>query len=56
VVDEPPGGAHQDYDAAATLLAAAIRNALADLQPLTGNELVDDRYRRFRAMGAFATA
>jgi acetyl-CoA carboxylase carboxyl transferase subunit alpha len=52
VIDEPPGGAHQDYDAAAGLLASAIRKALGELRA-SGADLVDQRYRRFRAMGAF---
>jgi len=53
VVDEPPGGAHQDHDVAAAKLAAAIRAALAELAPLDGAALVEDRYRRFRRLGAF---
>jgi acetyl-CoA carboxylase carboxyl transferase subunit alpha len=53
VVDEPPGGAHQDHDVAAAKLAAAIRTALAELAPLDGAALVEDRYRRFRRLGAF---
>ena len=53
IVDEPPGGAHQDHDAAAAKLCAAIRLALAELAPLDGAALVDDRYRRFRRIGSF---
>lgn len=53
IVDEPPGGAHQDHDAAAANLCAAIRLALAELAPLDGAALVDDRYRRFRRIGSF---
>ncbi len=54
VVAEPPGGAHQDYDGAARLLAGAIRRALDELAGLSGDELAADRYRRFRSMGAFS--
>lgn len=53
VVDEPAGGAHQDHDAAARLLEAALWQALVPLEGMTREELVDDRYRRFRALGAF---
>jgi acetyl-CoA carboxylase carboxyl transferase subunit alpha len=53
IVEEPPGGAHQDHDAAARTLRAAIRQALDDLAPLSKEELVDDRYARFRKLGAF---
>ena len=53
IVDEPAGGAHQNYDAAADKLAEAIRTALAELAPLDAVAIVDDRYRRFRRLGAF---
>jgi acetyl-CoA carboxylase carboxyl transferase subunit alpha len=53
VVDEPAGGAHQDTDASARLVEAAIGESLRDLDGLRPEELVDDRYRRFRRLGAF---
>ena len=52
IVEEPAGGAHQDHDGAARLVSSAIASALRDLEAMTGDELVEDRYRRFRAMGA----
>jgi acetyl-CoA carboxylase carboxyl transferase subunit alpha len=53
VVEEPPGGAHQDPRAAAKLLDLALNDALSELLQLTPDELVDQRYKRFRAMGAY---
>jgi len=53
VVDEPTGGAHQDHDEAARLLDAALWQALSSLDGLSPDELVDHRYRRFRALGSF---
>jgi acetyl-CoA carboxylase carboxyl transferase subunit alpha len=53
IVDEPAGGAHQDHDEAARLLDAALWQSLVALEPMTRDELVEDRYRRFRALGAF---
>jgi acetyl-CoA carboxylase carboxyl transferase subunit alpha len=53
IVEEPAGGAHQDPDTAAKLLDAAIADTLKELDRLTPDELVEDRYRRFRRMGAF---
>jgi acetyl-CoA carboxylase carboxyl transferase subunit alpha len=53
IVDEPAGGAHQDPEAAARLVEAAVADALRSLDALSRAELVEDRYRRFRRMGAF---
>ncbi|HEY8090133.1 MAG TPA: acetyl-CoA carboxylase carboxyltransferase subunit alpha [Polyangiaceae bacterium] len=53
VVEEPAGGAHQDPDAAARLVEAAIADALRDLDGLSPDALAEDRYRRFRRMGAY---
>ena len=53
VVDEPAGGAHQDPDAAAKLVGDAIWSALRELVRMTPDALADDRYQRFRALGAF---
>ncbi|NUP10118.1 MAG: acetyl-CoA carboxylase carboxyltransferase subunit alpha [Polyangiaceae bacterium] len=53
VVEEPPGGAHQDHDASAERLANAIERHLGQLDKLSPDALADDRYAKFRAMGAF---
>ena len=53
IIEEPAGGAHQDTVAAARLVAAGLGEALSDLLRLTPDELVEDRYKRFRALGAF---
>lgn len=55
MIEEPAGGAHQDPEGAARLVDAAIRGALSELTQKTPNELVRDRYDRFRALGAFVT-
>jgi acetyl-CoA carboxylase carboxyl transferase subunit alpha len=53
VIEEPAGGAHQDHDQAARLVEAAIVRALGELDMAGGpDDLVEARYRRFRAMGA----
>lgn len=53
VVPEPAGGAHQDHDEAARRLDAALWSTLLALSSMTRDELVEDRYRRFRALGSF---
>ena len=45
--------AHQDHDEAAKRLDNALWAALVGLEGMTREELVEDRYRRFRALGAF---
>ena len=53
VVDEPPGGAHQDHDDAASLLDRALFEALNSLGNMNPDQLRDDRYQRFRRLGAY---
>ena len=53
VIPEPAGGAHEDSDAAARFLAASLERSLAELGALDVNELVQQRYAKFRRMGNF---
>ncbi len=53
IIPEPGAGAHEDADASAASLREVIAKALADLQPLTREQLVQDRYDKFRRMGNF---
>jgi acetyl-CoA carboxylase carboxyl transferase subunit alpha len=53
VVREASGGAHRDAAQSAANLGAALRRHLAELEPLSPEALVEDRYRKFRAMGRF---
>ncbi|HTR38222.1 MAG TPA: acetyl-CoA carboxylase carboxyltransferase subunit alpha [Bryobacteraceae bacterium] len=55
IVREPDGGAHADPDKAAELLKETVQAALAELAPLSGQKLMDDRYSKFRRMGNFFT-
>jgi acetyl-CoA carboxylase carboxyl transferase subunit alpha len=55
VVSEPPGGAHQDPAGAARAVGDAIATSLASLRTLTPHELIEQRYARFRALGAYST-
>jgi acetyl-CoA carboxylase carboxyl transferase subunit alpha len=54
-VREPEGGAHLDADQTADALRETLRAALAELSKLSGKELVDERYEKFRKMGNFFT-
>jgi acetyl-CoA carboxylase carboxyl transferase subunit alpha len=53
MIEEPGEGAHTDPNRAAELVKETIQRALAELAPLTSKELIDDRYDKFRRMGAF---
>jgi acetyl-CoA carboxylase carboxyl transferase subunit alpha len=52
VVPEPPGGAHGDWDEAARLLKASLLRHLEELSRLSPEQLVHQRYERFRQIGA----
>ena len=53
IIPEPPGGAQENADAAAEALKASLRKSLAELALLTANEVVQQRYTKFRKMGNF---
>ncbi len=53
IIPEPGEGAHTDPDAAAGALRETLRWALDQLTPLTGAQLVEHRYDKFRKMGNF---
>jgi len=53
IIPEPPEGAHTDADAAAAFLRDTLRSALEQLDPLSPEELVQQRYAKFRQMGNF---
>ncbi len=53
IVTEAVGGAHRDPARTAENLGRALRQHLGQLRSLSPEELVDDRYRRFRNMGVF---
>jgi acetyl-CoA carboxylase carboxyl transferase subunit alpha len=56
VVPEPLGGAHRDPAAAAVNLKSALLRNLDELGKLKPQELVDQRYAKYRAMGAWDAA
>jgi hypothetical protein len=56
VIEEPPGGAHLDHAETARRLRPVILGQLDALAALPVEELVERRYRRYRAMGAFTEA
>ena len=53
VVREPGAGAHTDHAETARRLKAAIVRQLATLETVPLDELVEQRYRRYRLLGAY---
>ncbi|HJL00039.1 MAG TPA: acetyl-CoA carboxylase carboxyltransferase subunit alpha [Polyangiaceae bacterium LLY-WYZ-15_(1-7)] len=56
LVSEPTGGAHRDPADAAERLAEALRRHLAELDAMTPEQRIEQRYAKFRAMGPFVDA
>jgi acetyl-CoA carboxylase carboxyl transferase subunit alpha len=56
IVPEPLGGAHQDPDAAAAAVDAAVSAALAEVAALDPETRLQARYDRFRRLGALGDA
>ncbi len=53
IVKEGVGGAHRDLGGTAANLRAALKKHLDELVGLPADELLERRYKKFRAMGAF---
>jgi acetyl-CoA carboxylase carboxyl transferase subunit alpha len=56
IVPEPVGGAHRDWEGAAGNLREALREHLRPLVSMSPDDLVADRYEKFRKIGAFEEA
>jgi acetyl-CoA carboxylase carboxyl transferase subunit alpha len=56
IVPEPPGGGHNDYDAATALVDQALSKALDELSSMTVEDRLAARYEKFRRMGAEGSA
>jgi len=55
IIPEPPGGAQRDPDAAAASLEEVLARHLGELDGMSPEELAEDRYEKFRAIGVFET-
>ena len=53
IVPEPIGGAHRNWEATAENLRGPLRDALWELRSRTPEELVAERYEKFRKIGVF---
>jgi acetyl-CoA carboxylase carboxyl transferase subunit alpha len=53
LIPEAAGGAHRDYELTTKSVGDAIRRHLGQLGAMTPEQLVVDRYKKFRAMGVY---
>lgn len=53
IIPEPQGGAHTDVKQSAKNLKEAILRNLSDFADMTAEEIMNDRYDKFRVMGEF---
>ncbi len=53
IIPEPPEGAQADADRAAELMKETLVKALQELAVFTPQQLINDRYEKFRRMGSF---
>ena len=51
IIPEPLGGAHHNYQLAATTLGDVIERHLVTLNAMASADLLEARYRKFRQMG-----
>lgn len=56
IVPEPFGGAHRAPAEAAVAVKSAVARRLAELSKMSGEQLKEHRYQRFRAMGRLVEA
>ena len=53
IVPEPDGGAHMDWNGAASNLAEALSRTLATLGKLSTKKLLEQRWEKYEAIGSY---
>ncbi len=53
VIEEPLGGAHRDHQLAAARMKQYLKSQLRELVKIPTDQLVDQRYKRFRELGVY---
>ncbi len=56
IVPEPVGGAHRNWQATAANLRSGLRDQFWELKSKSPEQLVEERYEKFRRIGAFEEA
>ena len=55
IIPEPAAGAHTEWEKAAEHVKTTLHSALDELSSFSAQDLIDDRYVKFRRMGSFFT-
>ena len=53
IIEEPEGGAHSDWDASAAAVEEALDRILGELSQLPPDELLEGRWAKYAAIGAW---
>ena len=53
IIPEPAGGAQLDAEAAIAAVRQTLQSALAELSGVSPEQLIGERYKKFREMGNF---
>jgi acetyl-CoA carboxylase carboxyl transferase subunit alpha len=56
IIPEPQGGAHRDYAEQAEAIKESLWRHLQELSGMTPEQLIEDRYQKFRRIGEFSFA
>lgn len=55
IIKEPLGGAHYDYEAIGEEMKSEITKSIDEYKNMSGQQLKEDRYNKFRRMGVYNT-
>lgn len=53
IIKEPLGGAHRDYDDIAASVKSALKNSLNELQKMSIEDVLEQRYKKLRSFGNY---
>ena len=53
IIEEPLGGAHEDYDKAAGNLKKTLKKEISGFSGMSADEIKADRYKKYRTIGFF---
>ncbi|WP_152657354.1 acetyl-CoA carboxylase carboxyl transferase subunit alpha [Oceanobacillus sp. CFH 90083] len=55
VIPEPKGGAHRDIDAQAEFIDQVLEKSLNELKGLSSEDIVEERWQKYKKIGSFQT-